>query len=64
MIRLTAAQKTGEPSQTDGELTIAFYPNGTCDGGVLWLQGREKRDAITLVLDPVTAKTTPLEPGS
>ena len=59
--RLVAAERTGEPAQRDGEVIVVYYPNGTCDGGTLWLQGAEKQDGVTIVLDPVTAKALPYE---
>ena len=61
--RLVAAERTDQPAQRDGELVLVYYPNGTCDGGTVWLQSADKRDAVTLVIDPVTAKALPYEVG-
>jgi Tfp pilus assembly protein FimT len=60
-VQLVAAERTGDPAQREGEVAIVFHVNGTCDGGTLWLQGMEKRDALAIVFDPVTARATPLE---
>lgn len=58
--RLIAVQLTEAGTET-GEALVRYYPNGTCDGATLVLQGREKSDRLQLVIDPVTARATPYE---
>ncbi|MBM3860180.1 MAG: prepilin-type N-terminal cleavage/methylation domain-containing protein [Verrucomicrobia bacterium] len=37
---------------------INFYPNGTCDGGEVIFRSHDESDAITMLLDPITARAT------
>ncbi len=55
-VRLQSAEIPDEPALTEGEVTIPFYPNGTCGGVTLRLQGSEVGEAVLVVIDSVTAR--------
>lgn len=55
-VRLVAVQ-TGEGSPRDaGQIAARFFPNGTCDEFWAMLRGTRSPRAITVWLDPVTAR--------
>lgn len=56
---LVSAQVGEEPPRQRGVVEVVFYPNGTCDAFALVLRGVERADAMSLVVDPVTARATP-----
>jgi prepilin-type N-terminal cleavage/methylation domain-containing protein len=53
---LLAAQQAEESIVRHGQVDIIFYPNGTCDGGALLINGVNKGDALTVMIDPVTGR--------
>ncbi len=55
-VTMVSAQLPDEPARKDGEVTIRFYPNGTCDALTVMLQGRERGEAVAVMIDPVTAR--------
>lgn len=59
--RLAAVQLGETASSETSDAVVRYYPNGTCDGAVLLLQGVEKSERVQLVIDPVTARATPQE---
>ncbi len=55
-VTMTSAQLPDERLQKAGELTVHFYPNGTCEAVTVVLHGSEKGTALAVMVDPITAR--------
>jgi prepilin-type N-terminal cleavage/methylation domain-containing protein len=60
-VTLVSAQVGDEAARGEGEVSIQFYPNGSCDAASVVFSGIGKDNIIGLTLDPLTAKATPAE---
>jgi Tfp pilus assembly protein FimT len=56
VVSIVSVQLAGELPRRDGQVTVVFYPNGTCDALAMVLQGSEKGSGLHVFVDPVTTK--------
>ena len=60
-VALASVTTSDGVSYQQGEVHVAFYPNGTCDGVTVTFVGAEKRDAVAVEVDSVTGRASTYE---
>lgn len=60
LVSAELADPTLAASNDVNSVTVTFYPNGTCDGVTVVFRGANKTDTLGAVLDPITARATPV----
>jgi prepilin-type N-terminal cleavage/methylation domain-containing protein len=54
----STSDKPSTDTPLEQGIVFTFYPNGTCDGAKVVFRGAEPKDVLSVVVDPVTARTT------
>lgn len=59
-VALVSAERIDEAARQRGQISVLFYPNGTCEAVTVVFRGSERDSALAVQVDPVTARATPM----
>jgi prepilin-type N-terminal cleavage/methylation domain-containing protein len=57
-VSLVSAVRPDLPATEDKQVSVDFYPNGTCDQIYIVLRGTEPKSGLCAVIDPLTTHAT------
>jgi hypothetical protein len=58
-VTLLSAERIDEAARQRGQISVAFFPNGTCEAITVVFRGSE-RNGLAVQVDPVTARAMPM----